>query len=118
MAQAVLRPHLPRLQDRFYHAVISAFILTEQCWCRRKPAPYAGAAWAGTESQRISVTAAVPGALQKYFVTAHSEAQHTVFATTSLQLHSSEPLFLLQEGAAQDKGLGHWQRGRQQLSLM
>lgn len=56
---------------------------------------------AGTESEGISVIAGVPGALQKYFVTAHSEAQHTAFTITSLQLHSSKPLSLLQEGAAQ-----------------
>lgn len=76
----------------------------------------------GTESEGISEIPGVPGALQKYFVTAHSEAQHTAFATTFLQLHSSKPMLLLQEGAAQGRELGywvgHWQTGRQQLSLM
>lgn len=53
----------------------------------------------GRESEKIFVIAGVPEALHKYFVTAHSEAQHTAFDTTSLQLHSSKPLFLVQEGA-------------------
>lgn len=72
----------------------------------------------GRESEKISVIAGVPEALHKYFVTAHSEAQHTAFDTTSLQLHSSKPLFLVQEGAAHGRELGHWVGHWQQLFLM
>lgn len=71
MAQAVLRPHLPHLQDRLYHCGISAFILTEQRRCRGKPPrpTLCGCCPELGQSEGISVTAGVPGALQKYFVT-------------------------------------------------
>lgn len=44
------------------------------CWC----CPGLG------QARGISVTAGVPGVLQKCSVTAHFEAQHTAFATSSL----------------------------------
>lgn len=123
MAQAVLRPHLPHLQDRLYHCGISAFILTEQRRCRGKPPrpTLCGCCPELGQSEGISVTAGVPGALQKYFVTARSEPQHTAFTTSSLRFSSSKLVSLLREGAAPDRELGHWgghwQLGRQQLSL-
>lgn len=62
---------------------------------------------AGRESEGTSETAGAPGALQRYFVTAHSEAWHTAFATSSPCLssfNSPSPA----KGAASHQELGHW----------